>query len=466
MDLPAFADHVIPMLDADLFEDAATATVYTFVAEDYQRHHTAPDFHVLRLRNDREHAHTEATLKAVAALIQELESMTPIPATQLPILMTDTEQWMRDRKVYTLLRRIIGAIDSRTDPRSLTNQLIAAYDWRFDDSPTGRYAFRSRDDLLNSTSAPFLVHGVLVQQSLVALVSPPGSNKTFLALDLALSVASAQPTWLGQPLYLSGPVVYVLGEGGGRFKLRVQAWDEQHGVTSTYPFYYLNEPVALTNPADAHAFVREVTALKPVLIVFDTLSRCLAGADENNQKDMSAAVGVCDTLRQQLGCCVLLLHHTTKDGAVERGSSVLRGAVDTLLVLRVPDVSEPHFTMTCDKQKDAEPFAPIALIREPVTLAAGCDPHTGQPVVSCVVKVASTAQVSQHSDKQLWTAQQFMLTNPDASRRALAVHVGGRRTETFQKITEWVSRGELRFQRRRQIDPLASLRGEVATVTH
>jgi RecA-family ATPase len=95
-----------------------------------------------------------------------------------------------------------------------------------------------------------------------------------------------------------------------------------------------------------------------VLIVFDTLSRCLAGADENNQKDMSAAVGVCDTLRHQLGCCVLLLHHTTKDGAVERGSSVLRGAVDTLLVLKVPDASEPQFTMTCDKQGRGTPSRP------------------------------------------------------------------------------------------------------------
>ena len=472
MDIPAFADHVIPALDADLFDDEEAATIYTFIAEDYQRYHTAPDFNVLRVRNDHERGHNERTVKRVDASLRALQAMTPIQATQVPILMTETETWMRDRKVYTLLRRIVGATDSGTDPRPLTDQLRAAYDWRFTDGSTGRFMFKNRDALLNSAAAPFVVQNLIVQNSLVALVSPPGSNKTFLALDLALSIASGQSTWLGAPLHVAGPAVYVLGEGGGRFKLRVQAWDEQHGIepSQSYPFHVLNEAVALTNRADADAFVQEVAALKPVLIVFDTLSRCLAGADENNQKDMSAAVGVCDTLRQQLGCCVVLLHHTTKGGDVERGSSVLRGAVDTLLVLKASDPSAAQFTMTCDKQKDAESFAPIYLAREQVTLMSERDSYTGDPVVSCVVKVASTAQASQHADQQLWKAQQFILKNPDASRRAVAECVGGRRTEAFQKISEWVSRGELRFRRRRT-DPLASMRaeqhaGEEATVTH
>ena len=144
----------------------------------------------------------------------------------------------------------------------------------------------------------------------------------------------------------------------------------------------MNEAVALTNAADSSTFVREVATLKPALIVFDTLSRCLAGADENNQKDMSAAVGVCDRLRQQLGCTVLLLHHTTKEGQTERGSSVLKGAVDTLL--RIPDTSDRRSMLTCDKQKDAEPFDSIGLFREDVTLGAERDVYTGEPAKSCV----------------------------------------------------------------------------------
>lgn len=465
MDLPEFARQVVPVVEAGcLFPEAAV--IWTFIAESYLKHQTVPDFYALRVHNRRESEHTDTSEKAVEALIDELELMTPIHQTQMPILMQDTEAWVRQRTIHMRFRRILAALDSPTDdPRPLVDDLKAAFDWRFTDSATGRYVFKSRDTLLTSTMAAFLVQNLIVQNSLVALVSPPGSNKTFLALDLALSIASGQSTWVGEPLNLSGPVVYVLGEGGGRFKLRVQAWDQQHGITDTYPFYALDEAVALTRSIDAAAFVREVAALKPVLIVFDTLSRCLAGADENSQKDMSAAVGVCDTLRKQLGCCVLLLHHTTKDGSTERGSSVLRCAVDTLLVLKVPDASEPHFTMSCEKQKDAEPFAPIALMRESVTLASERDPHSGAPAMSCVVSVASAAHVSQHSDKRLWKAQRFMVAHPQGTKTALAEHLGGRKTETMREIAAWVSSGAIQFRRQRHRDPLMALKVEQTMTT-
>jgi hypothetical protein len=421
-----------------------------------------PDFNILRILNDADNRHTEATLKRVTAVIGELESMTPEPEARMPSLMTKVEGWIRERRTRTLLRRIISASEDGpgTDPRLLTAELQAAYDWRLDATQTGRYAFQSREDLLRSTTVPFLVQKLIVQNSLVALVSPPGCNKTFLALDLALSIASAQPTWLGRTLHLSGPVVYVLGEGGGRFKLRVQAWEQEHGVTSSYPFHTVNEAVALTNTADSSPFVREVAGLKPVLIVFDTLSRCLAGADENNQKDMSAAVGVCDRLRRQLGCSVLLLHHTTKDGQTERGSSVLRGAVDTLL--RKPDTSDRHFMLTCDKQKDAEPFDSIGLFREDVTLAAERDVYTGEPAMSCVVKVEPTSTRLQLADTRLKAAR---LHGPlsGASRNRLAEHLRGRRDDRLQEIADWELRGELQFrQSKRQSSPLASLKAEVA----
>jgi hypothetical protein len=464
IDLPEFAQQVIPAVDADLFGDESVGAIYTLIADGYRSHKTAPDFNILRVRNGSAPG-PDWACKAGDALIGDLESMPPIPPAQLPLLMTDAEKWIRGQRVHRQLIAIAYAEEDGTDPRPLADKLKAAYDWRFSDTPTGRYAFKSREDLLNSSTASFLVQNLLVQNSLVALVSPPGSNKTFLALDLALSVASGQSTWLNERLNLSGPVVYVLGEGGGRFKLRLRAWDEQHGITDTYPFHYVNEPVALTKATDANAFVREVAACKPVLIVFDTLSRCLAGADENNQRDMSSAVAVCDALRQQLGCCVLLLHHTTKDGATERGSSVLKGAVDTMVVLKVKEPTAPDFVMTCEKQKDAEPFAPIALVREVVTLASERDPHTGEPAVSCVVKVASASHVMQQGDKRLWKAKQFMVTHPDANKTDLASHMGVRRTDALGEIDRWVSEGHFRFRRKRRSDALASSEPEQTAVT-
>src|SRR5262249_19771306 len=153
-------------------------------------------------------------------------------------------------------------------------------------SPAQRYKFMHRDDLVKMEPAPYLVDGVLVQNSLSTIVGAPGNGKTFLTLGLALSIASGQPSWLGRRLNVSGPVVYVLGEGGGRFGLRVKAWEQDRNITVPYPFFTVNEAVPLADETEAEAFIREVAALAPKLIVFDTLSRCLAGADENIQKDM------------------------------------------------------------------------------------------------------------------------------------------------------------------------------------
>src|SRR6185369_9103877 len=117
------------------------------------------------------------------------------------------------------------------------------------------------------------------------------------ALDLALSIASGRPTFLGRPLRESGPVVYVLAEGIGRFKLRVLAWKHHHGVTQPLPFYWMNGALDLLDETEVKDFIGAIHSHRPVLIVLDTLSRCLAGADENSQSAMTAALQSCELIR-------------------------------------------------------------------------------------------------------------------------------------------------------------------------
>src|SRR5712691_3969689 len=40
IDLPAFAEQVMPVLDAEFFADFAIAPVFEWIAEDYRQHHT------------------------------------------------------------------------------------------------------------------------------------------------------------------------------------------------------------------------------------------------------------------------------------------------------------------------------------------------------------------------------------------------------------------------------------------
>jgi hypothetical protein len=70
------------------------------------------------------------------------------------------------------------------------------------------------------------------------------------------------------------------------------------------------------------------------LVVVDTLSRAMAGGNENAPDDMSAFIRNIDRIRQETGAHVLIVHHCGKDAAKgARGHSCLRAATDTKIEL-------------------------------------------------------------------------------------------------------------------------------------
>jgi hypothetical protein len=87
------------------------------------------------------------------------------------------------------------------------------------------------------------------------------------------------------------------------------------------------------------------------LVIADTVSRSMPGADENAQKEMTLFVQACDVLRDMFGCVVLGVHHANRQGAM-RGSSVLLGAGDFVFKLR-RERGKPVGKLVCEKQKDA-----------------------------------------------------------------------------------------------------------------
>jgi AAA domain len=109
------------------------------------------------------------------------------------------------------------------------------------------------------------------------------------------------------------------------------------------------------------------------------------GADENSQRDMSLVVAARDRIAAETGAIVLLIHHPNKANDVERGSNVLRCAVDTL-----HRVKRDHgdVVLTCEKQKDAAPFGDLRLRLQPV--------EVGDGVSSCGVFRKSPAKSTQN----------------------------------------------------------------------
>jgi hypothetical protein len=99
------------------------------------------------------------------------------------------------------------------------------------------------------------------------------------------------------------------------------------------------------------ALVREAekkTGEKCVWLIVDTLSRAMAGGDENSPVDMGRVVASADRFGAETGAHFTYVHHTGKDAARgARGHSLLRAATDTEI-----ETTVDSFTLT--KQRDGE----------------------------------------------------------------------------------------------------------------
>src|SRR5579859_5567023 len=191
------------------------------------------------------------------------------------------------------------------------------------------------DELEDMPPARGLIGDVLYEMTLAILYGPSQRWKSFVALAWALCIAAGIP-WMGKPT-MQGDVVYVAAEGGAGIGPRVMAWRIKHGVSRDAireHFRPLTIPVRLLDPSQVDKLIRTVqhACPTPALVVFDTLSRSMAGGDENTGKDGSMAIAAADQVREALGCTVLFVAHPGKDERQGiRGWSGYFAAADTVI---------------------------------------------------------------------------------------------------------------------------------------
>lgn len=219
-------------------------------------------------------------------------------------------------------------------------------------------------DEIESLAPPrWLIDGILTQNGLSVMWGRSGAMKSFVALDIALCIASGLP-WHGKEV-VKGMVVYVAAEGAHGLGRRAVGWRRTRGKDLPKPdFKLIPHPVALTSD-DLGAMVEAILGLqsRPVLIVMDTLARTFGAGDENKQADMNAYVNAADLLRTETGANVMIIHHSgVHEERRERGSNVLRGAADTVIkIARKNSDLEIINEAPEGKQKDAEEFKTIKL---------------------------------------------------------------------------------------------------------
>ncbi|RUT28369.1 AAA family ATPase [Arsenicitalea aurantiaca] len=235
----------------------------------------------------------------------------------------------------------------------------------------------------------YVIKGLLDQGAMSVVYGPSNSGKTFLALDLAFHVAANMP-WRTRRV-AGGTVLYLAAEGGNGIANRMVALRRRLDRTAV-PLALRRAGLDLLHPdADLPRLIELAGAIStgnPLrLLVIDTLSRVIAGGDENGPVDMTAFVANVDKLRQATGAHVLVVHHTGKDLARgARGHNSLRAATDTEIEVQLDEAGTRVAAVT--KQRDHQGGDTFSFALETVSLGKDQD---GEEVTSCVVVAAETA---------------------------------------------------------------------------
>lgn len=193
-----------------------------------------------------------------------------------------------------------------------------------------------------SAQPQWLVEGLWSEQAVGILGGEPKCCKSFLALDVAISVASGAPCLRHFPVRRTGPVLLFPAEDAlPVVRQRLEGICSVAGVAfDSLPVQVITaHSLRLDLAQDRQLLANTVQALRPVLLILDPMIR-LHRVDENDASQIAPLLSYLRQLQRQFQVAVLLVHHARKDsqasrpGQALRGSSELHGWGDSNLYLR------------------------------------------------------------------------------------------------------------------------------------
>jgi hypothetical protein len=194
----------------------------------------------------------------------------------------------------------------------------------------------------NGPQTQWLVEELWTDQAVGILGGEPKCCKSFLALDVAVSVASGAACLRQFPVRRSGPVLLFPAEDSlAVVRQRLEGIAAAAQVPfGSLPVQVITAPsLRLDTEPDRQRLSRTVQEQRPVLLILDPLIR-LHRVDENDATQIATLLSYLRQLQRQFQLAVLLVHHARKDshssrpGQALRGSSELHGWGDSNLYMR------------------------------------------------------------------------------------------------------------------------------------
>lgn len=181
----------------------------------------------------------------------------------------------------------------------------------------------------------------LARKQLSILQGDPEAGKSFIAQNVAGHLCEGRklPCYVkGLPI-VSGPVCYFDLENDAALVTRARLrWS---GYNLNRRFYQEEHSWSIADDETLGKITAELSNIKPVLIVFDTLMTYIGDGDTNNASSTMQIMARFKQMAARLNCAVLVLRHLTKGGrdrAMYRGT----GSIAISAFARIEITAGPH----------------------------------------------------------------------------------------------------------------------------
>lgn len=246
----------------------------------------------------------------------------------------------------------------------------------------------------------WLIDSLWIKEAVGMICGAPKSCKSWLCLDMAVSIASGTDA-LGKFRTLrQGPVLIYLAEDNlFDVKKRIHNLCEARAIDiKGLPLYSITAPtLRLDDDEDRRSLAAIIENIKPAFVVLDPLVR-LHSLDENNASEMAKLLSFLRALQRHYSCGIALVHHATKrthsrPGLNLRGSSDLHAFGDSNIYL---SREEKNIKVSIEHRSAASPEDfEMALHDEPcchlkVTSPSVTASATIDELIIAVLKLAGT----------------------------------------------------------------------------
>jgi hypothetical protein len=207
----------------------------------------------------------------------------------------------------------------------------------------------------SAIEAPYLIEGLWPEGAVVFIAADPKAGKTWVALSIAISIATGAP-WLGYTVPKVEPTLYIALEGArAKIRARIGCLARGMGIDPNSEeldgLHVLYKPKGfnLSNEDWARRIITKAEAIGARIIIVDTLRSATTVRESNEGAgDIGGLLKLLSPLTSS-GCSIAFLHHYVKltetrqqRAAADRmsGSGALRGHMDVGIFITNAEFTE------------------------------------------------------------------------------------------------------------------------------